>query len=244
MSPDYSLVIPVYNERDNLTSLLGQIAGAMEGKAFEIICVDDGSTDDTQSELKRLAPGIAGLRSIRHRRTCGQSTAVLSGVRAAHAPLIITLDGDGQNDPGDIPALLASWSENHNERPLLVIGRRSKRNDHWLRKFSSRIANGVRSKLLRDGTPDSGCGLKVFLRDDYLRLPYFDHMHRFLPALFLSVRGHVISIPIQHRPRLQGESKYGLHNRLWVGVVDLFGVRWLQHRACHPEQVDEIKLKD
>lgn len=244
VTPEYAIVIPARNEADNLGTLLGEIREAMAGKDFEIICVDDGSTDATLAELKRLAADIPDLRVLRHPQACGQSAAVLSGIRAARAPLIITLDGDGQNDPADIPALLAAWITHREQQPLLVIGQRSKRHDNWLRKLSSRIANNVRSKLLGDGTPDSGCGLKLFRREDYLRLPCFDHMHRFLPALFIRATGKVVSVPVSHRPRLKGESKYGVHNRLWAGIVDLFGVRWLQRRTRHPQTIEETNLKD
>ena len=163
--------------------------------------------------------------------------AIATGVRAARADWILTLDGDGQNDPADIPALVERLRAQPNDEPplQLIMGHRAKRQDSWLRKFSSRVANGVRSRLLHDATPDSGCGLKLFSRQAFLELPYFDHMHRFLPALFQRNGGAVISVRVNHRPRTRGVSKYGLHNRLWVGITDLFGVSWLLRRAKLPE---------
>jgi dolichol-phosphate mannosyltransferase len=162
-------------------------------------------------------------------------------VRAARADWILTLDGDGQNDPADIPALIERLHEHpaSGQSLQLVMGHRAKRQDSWLRRLSSRVANGVRSRLLRDATPDSGCGLKLFSRQGFLELPYFDHMHRFLPALVQRNGGAVVSVRVNHRPRTRGRSKYGLHNRLWVGIVDLFGVSWLLRRAKLPE-VNEL----
>ncbi len=157
-----------------------------------------------------------------------------------------TLDGDGQNHPGDIPALLARWRALHQARPeqaVLIAGWRAKRLDTWLRRLSSRVANRVRSSLLGDATPDSGCGLKLFAREDFLALPYFDHMHRFLPALFRRSGGLVESVPVRHRDRAHGQSHYGIGNRLWVGLVDILGVMWLQRRARVP-QVERINVKD
>jgi len=168
---------------------------------------------------------------------CGQSTAIATGVRHARAPLIATLDGDGQNDPADIQLLWQRWQAEHaagDTAPLLLVGWRVQRRDTALRRLSSRVANGVRSRLLGDATPDTGCGLKVFPRELFLRLPFFDHLHRFLPALAQREGGQVVSMPVSHRARPAGTSKYGIHNRLWVGIVDLFGVMWLQRRATRP----------
>jgi glycosyltransferase involved in cell wall biosynthesis len=167
---------------------------------------------------------------LRHSARSGQSAAVHSGVRAARAPWIATLDGDGQNDPHDLINLLAARGEPANAGVRLFMGNRTTRRDTWLRRLSSRIANGVRGGLLGDGTPDTGCGIKVFERETFLQLPVFDHMHRFLPALFQRAGSRVVSVPVNHRPRTRGRSKYGLHNRLWVGIVDLFGVMWLKAR--------------
>jgi dolichol-phosphate mannosyltransferase len=175
---------------------------------------------------------------VRLRRRCGQSTALREGVRAARAALIATLDGDGQNDPADIRKLMAAMPKGAGRLPL-VAGLRRKRQDNWLRRVSSRIANGLRSRLLRDGTPDTGCALKLFERTTYLELPFFDHMHRFLPALFRRQGLGVVMVPVGHRPRARGVSKYGVMNRLWVGIVDLFGVMWLQRRMTSPEIANE-----
>lgn len=242
MTPELSVVIPARNEARNLPDLIREIRDALGGRvSFEIVCVDDGSEDDTSEKLRSLRTDLPSLRIIRHDCSCGQSTAVLTGVRMARAPLVATLDGDGQNDPANLPAMLDEWRRRSaDEAPLLIIGHRRARHDTWFRRFSSRVANGIRGRLLRDDTPDSGCGLKIFRRDDYLRLPYFDHMHRFTPALIIRDGGRVFSIPVNHRPRLEGRSNYGLHNRLWVGIVDLFGVRWLIKRSRRPGRIEEI----
>lgn len=243
MHPELSVVIPARNEADNLPALVAEIRDALGDRVpFEIICVDDGSTDDTVERLLALREDLPSLRILGHDRSCGQSTAVLTGVRHARGDLIATLDGDGQNDPADLPAALEAWTrEVEPELPLLIIGHRRTRHDNWFKRFSSRVANGVRGRLLADRTPDSGCGLKLFRREDYLRLPYFDHMHRFTPALMIREGGRVFSVPVNHRPRLKGRSNYGLHNRLWVGIVDLFGVRWLMRRSRRPGRTREIE---
>ena len=242
-----SVVVPVRNEEENVAPLLAEIAGALQGVVpFEVIYVDDGSDDGTPAALAAATIRHPWLRVLRHERSCGQSAAIHTAVKAARHPWIATLDGDGQNDPADIPALLdaaldawragASDAAPRGARPpsVLIAGHRVSRNDSWLRRLSSRVANGVRSRLLGDGTPDTGCGLKVFGREAFLELPFFDHMHRFLPALFLRHGGFVASVPVRHRPRTAGRSKYGVHNRLWVGIVDLFGVMWLQRRMNLP----------
>ena len=238
LNPDFdaqvSVIVPVFNEKDNIAPLVAEIRKALEGiVAFEILYVDDGSTDDTVDELERLAGEISCLRFVSHQGNFGQSAAVATGVQHACGAVVVTLDGDGQNDPADIPKLLATLKHDpgtsmHNK---LVVGRRRKRRDSWIKRISSRVANGVRSRLLKDGTPDTGSGLKVFSKQTFLDLPRFDHMHRFLPALVMRNGGQVISVEVNHRERLRGQSKYGLHNRLWVGIVDLLGVMWLQRRA-------------
>lgn len=234
-NPEISVVVPVHNESGNVVALLDEIAAALDGVArFEAVFVDDLSSDDTAAVLLRYAQAHPWLVVVRHRNNCGQSTAVRTGVLQAGAPLVATLDGDGQNHPADIPALLARWRQLHESRPqqpILVAGWRARRLDTWLRRISSRVANRVRSALLGDATPDSGCGLKLFAREDFLLLPYFDHMHRFLPALFRRAGGFVESVPVSHRDRQHGQSHYGIGNRLWVGLVDLLGVMWLQRRA-------------
>jgi len=232
---ELSVVIPVRNEAENIAPLVGEIRAALNGSAaFEIIYVDDGSTDATAGEVARLQAEIPELRLIRHRHSCGQSTAIRTGVSHARGEWIATLDGDGQNDPADIPRLweLARASA---VPALLVAGERRKRRDSWIKRQSSLIANRVRGNLLGDHTPDTGCGLKVFRRSLFLDLPYFDHMHRFLPALVLRAGGEVVSVPVNHRPRERGVSNYGTLDRLAVGLVDLFGVLWLKKRARLPE---------
>lgn len=238
---DLSVVVPVYNEAENIESLVEEIVAALEGRMdYEIIYVDDGSRDATPQRLQTMRGKHPVLRTLCHAESCGQSTAVRSGVKAARGEWIATLDGDGQNDPADIPALYdVARTAAPDERLWLVAGWRRERRDSWLKKLSSRIANGVRRRILRDATPDTGCGLKLIRREVFLDLPYFDHMHRFLPALVLRAGGRVRSVPVNHRPRQAGVSKYGVWNRLWVGIVDLFGVGWLQRRARVP-QVTEI----
>ncbi len=235
-----SVVVPVFNEADNILPLLQEIEAAMiqvAAENYEIIFVDDGSQDDTPIVLEKALSAFKALRVIRQRRSCGQSTALYTGIRAAVYPWVATLDGDGQNDPADILHLHQVFKHQLHNFPELwmVAGWRNRRRDSGWRKFTSKLANGVRSALLGDKTPDTGCGLKLFLRDKYLLLPYFDHMHRFLPALILRAGGQVVSEPVNHRPRLKGRSKYGTLDRLWVGIIDLLGVIWLQHRARLPE---------
>ncbi|MBF0374212.1 MAG: glycosyltransferase family 2 protein [Alphaproteobacteria bacterium] len=237
-APEIAVVVPVKNEADNILPLIGEIHQALDGVAvFEVIYVDDGSDDQTPSRLIEAGRAFPRLRVLRHRKSCGQSQAVATGVRHARAPLIATLDGDGQNDPADIPALLAMMrkaADAERDR-LMIAGHRRKRQDTGLRRLSSRVANGVRAGLLGDDTPDSGCGLKLFSKQAFLDMPRFDHMHRFLPALMLRQGGRVVSVAVNHRQRERGVSKYGVWNRLWVGIVDLFGVMWLQRRANRPE---------
>jgi len=239
--PELSVVVPVHNEQDNIRPLVAEIRAALDGRVeYEIIYVDDGSSDTTPDVLSELRREVPRLRTLRHPRSYGQSTAILSGVRAARAPWIATLDGDGQNDPADIPALLAVRDETLDTgAKLMVCGHRRRRRDTWLRRLSSRIANGVRSRLLRDDTPDTGCGLKLFPRDAFLAFPFFDHIHRFLPALMQRGGGRVVSVEVNHRPRERGTSHYGVHNRLWAGIVDMLGVMWLQRRAGGPAEVVE-----
>jgi dolichol-phosphate mannosyltransferase len=239
-TPELSVVIPVCNEEDNVGPLAAEIATALGALAHEIVFVDDGSTDGTAAAaLRARASGLPQLRLVRHAVRSGQSAAVATGVRAARAPLVATLDGDGQNDPADIPRLLAVRRADASGRLRLVMGNRTMRRDSWLRRISSRVANGVRGRLLRDGTPDTGCGIKVFDRDVFLDMPRFDHMHRFMPALVRREGFDVVSVPVNHRQRTRGKSKYGLHNRLWVGIVDLVGLVWLLHRGSPRVQVSE-----
>ena len=243
-APALAVVVPVHNETENLAPLIDEIRAALGGgPAYEIIYVDDGSTDATLDMLKDLADKIPELRVLRHVACCGQSAAIWTGVREARAPLIATLDGDGQNDPADIPALVEKYNSEGGGERLMIAGLRAKRRDTYIRRLSSRIANGIRSGLLKDDTPDTGCGLKVFPRQAFLDFPRFDHMHRFMPALMLRLGGRVMSVPVNHRPRERGTSKYGVWNRLWVGIVDLFGVMWLQRRGSKPQVVEETPAR-
>ena len=233
---DLSVVVPVLNEAENIPALVGEIRAALDGRlAYEIVYVDDGSTDQSVAELRRLAGEAPGLRLVRHASRCGQSAAIRTGVKAARGSWIATLDGDGQNDPADIPNLWAARDGAGPETLLLIAGHRVTRRDSWSKRMASRIANRVRGALLDDRTPDTGCGLKLFPRALFLDLPYFDHMHRFLGALVIRAGGSVRSVPVNHRPRMRGASKYGVLDRLWVGIADLAGVLWLKRRAHRPE---------
>ena len=236
-TPLVSVVVPVHNEAPNLAPLIGAIGAALRGLAHEIVYVDDGSADATPQILAGLAAELPALVHIRHRASCGQSAAIITGVRAARGLFIATLDGDGQNDPMDIPAMLeaALAAEAQGPKPVLIAGHRTRRRDSEAKRWGSKIANAVRSRILGDGTPDTGCGLKLFRRQAFLEMPQFDHMHRFMPALFIRAGGHVVSVPVRHHPRAHGASHYGTWDRLKVGIVDLFGVAWLQRRWKRPE---------
>lgn len=231
-----SVVVPVRNEEGNVASLIGEIDAALKHITHEIIYVDDGSTDNTYSQLKSLQSQFTQLKIVRHAQSCGQSTAVRTGVKAAQYAWVATLDGDGQNDPADIPKLMAAITDGID---LAGGNRRASRRDTWIKRISSVIANTVRSKMLNDDTPDTGCGLKLFKREAFLDLPYFDHMHRFLPALIKRRGGKIVSVPVAHRNREHGKSNYGTIDRLLVGVVDLFGVAWLQRRAKIPQVIED-----
>jgi dolichol-phosphate mannosyltransferase len=230
MTPELSVVVPVCNEAENVGPLAREIATALAGRPFEILFVDDGSTDTTAAAVLAARVTIPEIRLLRHSFRSGQSAAVTTGVRHARADWVGTLDGDGQNDPGDLPRLFAARLISENATVSLFQGHRTTRKDTGFRRLQSRIANGVRSSMLGDGTPDTGCGIKVMSRAVYMELPKFDHMHRFLPALFQRAGARVISVPVNHRPRARGTSKYGMLDRLWVGIVDIFGVMWLRRR--------------
>src|SRR5215471_5632980 len=229
--PDISVVVPVFNERDNIVPLLTEIATALRGKAdFEIVYVDDSSKDDSFAVLKGAKAQFPELRVLRHLQQSGQSTALRTGVKAARGAWIATLDGDGQNDPADIPKLIAMRAESP-EAIKLFAGWRVNRQDSASKRFGSRFANAIRRRLLRDDTPDTGCGIKLFERAAFLDLPYFDHMHRYLPALMQRAGWQVRSVPVNHRPRGTGVSKYNNLSRALVGISDLRGVGWLIRRS-------------
>ena len=229
-TPQLSVVIPVLNERGNIAPLIDEIDIALHRRlAFEVVIVDDGSTDGSVEEAEQVAGATGFTRLVRHDTTRGQSAAIRTGVKAARAPIIAVLDGDGQNDPADIPKLYGPLTVLPSIR--MVVGHRVRRDDPWVRKLSSRVANAVRGALLEDGIRDTGCGLKAFYREDFLELPAFDHMHRFLPALIQRGGARVHSVAVNHRPRTRGRSKYGIGDRLWVGITDMFGVLWLRKRS-------------
>jgi glycosyltransferase involved in cell wall biosynthesis len=240
ISPAVSVVVPVRNEAENVGPLADEIAAALTGRwNFELIYVNDGSSDGTEAALAALKAERAWLRQIKHKESCGQSAAVRSGVAAARAGIVATLDGDGQNDPSFIPALLQAF-EQGGERIGLVAGQRVGRRDTAFKRMQSRIANRVRGAILRDGTRDTGCGLKVFRRDAFLALPYFDGLHRFLPALFRRDGFTIAYVDVIDRARRHGQSNYGMWDRLWVGILDLAGVWWLIRRRKRVPQVSEV----
>ena len=236
--PAVSIVVPVRNEAGNVAPLVEEIRAALDGQwRFEVIYVDDGSSDGTDAELTRLMKLHPWLRRMRHRQSCGQSAAVRTGVASARAPLVVTLDGDGQNDPTFIPAMLRLLEAN--PRMGLIAGQRVGRKASGFKKMQSRIANTVRGAVLRDGTRDTGCGLKAFRRQVFLALPYFDGLHRFLPALVKRDGFTIGYVDVVDRPRGTGVSNYGLWDRLWVGILDLAGVWWLIRRKKRVPQVSE-----
>lgn len=239
-APAVSIVVPVRNEAGNVAPLIAEIAAALDGRwAFEIIYVNDGSTDATGDKLSELMQTRAYLRQLKHAQSAGQSAAVRSGVRAARGAIVATLDGDGQNNPAFIPDLIATI-EKSDGRIGLVAGQRVGRKDTGFKKFQSRVANTVRNGILRDGTRDTGCGLKAFRRDVFLSLPYFDGLHRFLPALVRREGYDIAYVDVIDRPRHSGVSNYGFFDRLWVGIMDLAGVWWLIRRKRSTPVVTEV----
>ena len=239
MSVSLSVVVPVKDEADNVGPLAREIVTAVAGEDAEIIFVDDGSSDGTDQALVALKAQIPNLRVVRHTQNRGQSRAVRTGVRAARGDIVVTLDGDGQNDPADIPKLVAELR--HGDAKLgLVSGVRQKRKDTASKRIASRIGNGVRQWLLKDGATDSGCGLKAFRREAFLAVPYFDHLHRFLITMMIREGYEVRYVPVNHRPRLSGRSKYNNFQRMLVGIDDLMGVRWLQRRGRGGTEAKEL----
>ena len=237
-TPELSVVVPVKNEAGNTGPLTAEIHAALKGRlAYEIVFVDDGSSDATSSELRALASADPQVRVMRHFESCGQSQATITGVAAAMGTWIATLDGDGQNDPADLPKLLdACVMAGDRAARTLFLGRRGSRRDSLARLIASRIANGVRGALLRDHTPDSGCGIKLIRRDLFLELPRFDALHRFMPALVIRAGGQAVSVPVNHRPRTRGVSKYGILQRAAVGFIDMWGIFWLMRRNTLPRK--------
>lgn len=242
MTVALSVVVPVKDEAENVVSLAREIIRTVGNDgSVEIVFVDDGSADGTAERLIGLKPEIPTLRVIRHRENAGQSRAIRTGVRGARAGMIVTLDGDGQNDPADIPKLLAPFHADAEASNIgMVSGVRVKRRDSIQKRLASALANRFRRWLLHDDAADIGCGLKAFRRDCYLALPYFDHMHRYLAALMLREGYKVMYVPVGHRPRLHGHSKYGIWDRLAEGAGDVFGVLWLQKRARSPVDAAEL----
>ena len=237
-----SIVVPVRNEAENVAPLIAEIAAALDGRwPYEIIYVNDGSTDATAEQLASVMKARPNLRQIRHATSAGQSAAVRSGVRAARGAIVATLDGDGQNNPAFLPALISAL-ENGGDRVGLVAGQRVGRKDTGFKKFQSRIANRVRSAILHDGTRDTGCGLKAFRREVFLSMPYFDGLHRFLPALVRREGYDVAYVDVIDRPRHSGVSNYGFFDRLWIGIMDLAGVWWLIRRKKPTPVATEVTL--
>lgn len=240
-TPRFAVIAPMKNESGNIARLAEEIAEACAPIGpFEAIFVDDGSDDSTPQDIAEARARFPFLRQLRHAESRGQSCAVASGVRAARAPIICTLDGDGQNPPSQIPKLVAPFLEGEDPALGLVAGARVNRQDTGSRRWASRFANALRKRVLHDGSPDSGCGLKAFRRADFLRLPYFDHMHRYLPSLIIREGMRVETAPVEHRARGEGATKYTNLGRAMVGALDLFGVWWLMRRRRVP-QVSEVE---
>ncbi len=240
-SIEFSVVVPTHNEAGNAGALAREIASVLDGRSYEMIFVDDASRDDTRAELAALKAELPALRILGHRKNAGQSRAVRTGVLAARAPVVGTLDGDGQNDPADLPRLLAKLTRPDAPADLgMVAGARTKRQDNWSKRTASRIANNIRKAALKDGANDSGSGIKVFKREAFLRLPYFDHMHRFMAALMLREGYAVEFLEVNHRQRGAGRSNYTNLGRLAANMTDLWGVMWLRSRARLPGGADEL----
>ncbi|MDB5418615.1 MAG: glycosyl transferase [Phenylobacterium sp.] len=239
LNPDISVVVPVFDEEGAAPALAREIAAAFKGRSFEMVFVDDASRDGTRAALAGLRTEIPQLRVLAHRRNAGQSRAIRTGVLGARGQIVVTLDGDGQNDPADGPKLVDALMAGP-PGLAMVGGERVKRQDSQAKKVASRIGNGVRKRLLKDTANDTGCGLKAFRREAFIRLPYFDHIHRYLPALMVREGYETAFLPVNHRHRTTGRSKYTNLGRLWVSLSDLMGVIWLQSRARNPGGVDEV----
>nr|WP_319389249.1 glycosyltransferase family 2 protein [uncultured Cohaesibacter sp.] len=238
---EVSVVIPCKNEKDNLAFLIDEVGTALVGRSFELIIVDDGSYDGTDLFLKQAATTRPWLRHIRHEKSCGQSNAVRTGLLFAKGEFIATLDGDGQNDPAFFPQMIDALKAG-GPSCALAAGQRTKRTDGFVKKYGSRLANKIRQSMLKDNTRDSGCGLKVIRRQVFLNLPFFEAWHRFLPALVVREGLQVVHVDVLDRGRSHGTSKYGIFDRLWVGIIDLFGVLWLRKRRKKIPIISEIDL--
>jgi dolichol-phosphate mannosyltransferase len=239
-----SIVVPVRNEAENIVPLIEEITAALDGRwAYEIVYVNDGSTDATADRLATAMKQRPNLRQLRHAASAGQSAAVRSGVRAAHGAIVATLDGDGQNNPAFLPDLIAAV-ENGGARVGLAAGQRVGRKDTGFKKFQSRTANAIRNAILHDGTRDTGCGLKAFRREVFLMMPYFDGLHRFLPALMRREGYEIAYVDVVDRPRRSGVSNYGFFDRLWIGIMDLAGVWWLIRRKKPTPVATEVMSHD
>ncbi|MEL6568558.1 MAG: glycosyltransferase family 2 protein [Pseudomonadota bacterium] len=238
---ELSIVVPVHNEAGNVQQLVSEIAAALEGRAYEMVFVDDASTDDTRAVLVGLKEQFPALRVLGHRKNSGQSRAIRTGVRGARGRVVGTLDGDGQNDPADLPNLYRQLTRADAPTDLkMVMGRRASRKDTAWKRFGSRFANSIRKRLLKDDCDDSGCGIKVMHRDAFLSLPYFDHIHRYMPAIMNAEGYGVEFLDVNHRERGAGQSKYTNFGRLWAALADLRGVTWLIRRRRNPAGVDEF----
>jgi dolichol-phosphate mannosyltransferase len=241
---DVSIVVPVRNEAENISPLISEIAAALGDRwKYEIIYVNDGSTDATAERIAAIMKQRGNLRQIRHATSSGQSAAVRSGVRVARGTIVATLDGDGQNNPAFLPDLISAI-EKGGQRVGLAAGQRVGRKDTGFKKIQSRIANGVRKRILRDGTRDTGCGLKAFRREVFLMMPYFDGLHRFLPALARREGYDIAYVDVTDRPRRSGVSNYGFFDRLWIGIMDLAGVWWLIRRKKPTPAATEVMSND
>ena len=241
-APELSIVVPLFNEEENLPQLAHELAAALQptGLAYEVLFVDDGSTDGSLAALKALAAADGRVRILRHRRNAGQSAGLATGFRAARGAVVVTLDADLQNDPADIPRLLAALAGGFD----VVSGVRVERQDSWVRKFSSRVANAVRNWATDEAITDVGCSLKAYRREFLADLPMFSGMHRFLPTLVRWNGARVTELPVRHRPRLHGVAKYGIGNRLFRALADLWAVRWMRRRWLPPGNVEEVQVPD
>ena len=240
MINNISIIIPIYNEIDNIILLIKEIKEKLSNSiTYEIIIVNDGSTDETKYKLSQISKKNSNILVINHKKNYGQSIGIRTGIINSKFDIIVTLDGDGQNDPDNILKLVKRF--NQKKSFTMVIGNRVTRNDSFSRKLASRLAFKIRKTILKDDTPDTGCAIKVFNKQDFLQLPFFNHIHRFLPYLFKVHKGNVISIPVNHRPRIRGVSKYSNFQRLLVGINDILGVIWIKKRTSWPVLYDKNK---